>query len=300
MQNPYDILGVTKSATDTEIKKAYHKLARKLHPDVNPDKESAEKFKTVTKAYELLSDKEKRKRYDNGEIDENGNPTPFGFGAHDSNWGGFKNNYQSNGFNPEDLSSMFGGGFDFSSIFGGMGGFGGKRHQPQPEGRDITYNLSIPFDLAITGGETTITVANGKKLKIKIPAGIDNDPILRLKGQGESIMGGKTGDGLIKIKIQNSPLFTREGNNVLITLPLTLKEAVLGTKIALPTPSGAIMLKIPPYSSSEKTMRVKGKGVTNKGDLLVKLAIVLPSKENDELSSFINNWNEPVEKIRSF
>lgn len=309
MSNPYDLLGISKSATATEIKKAYHKLARAYHPDVNPDKSAAEKFKTITAAYELLSDPEKRKRYDNGEIDENGNPTPFGHGAYDG--GGFNGfgggfNGRTHHINPEDLASMFGGGrggFDFSDLFGGFGSaFKNSRdsYTQQQAGQDVTYNLSIPFDLAITGGETTVSLANGKKLKIKVPAGVTDDAILRLKGQGEIGMGRKNGDALIKIKVQNSSLFSREGDNVLLTLPISLKEAVLGAKITTPTPHGAVMLKIPPYPNTTSFMRIKGKGVKDKGDLLVKLSITLPTKEDKSLSHFIQAWDEPQQNIRSF
>lgn len=303
MANPYELLGISKSASATEIKKAYHKLARAYHPDVNPDKAAAEKFKTITAAYELLSDPEKRKRYDNGEIDENGNPTPFGFGTHDR--GGFNGfNRGTSGFNAEDIASMFGGrgGFDFSDIFGGFGGgFGnGFNQRTQQKGQDITYNLTIPFDLAITGGETTVSLENKKQLKIKVPAGVTDDAILRLKGQGGIGMGQKNGDALIKIKIQKSTLFEREGDNVLFTLPISLKEAVLGSKITTPTPYGAVSLKIPPYPDTEKVMRIKGKGVKGKGDLLIKLNIVLPKKEDDKLSSFIKNWDEKQTQIRNF
>ena len=310
MANPYDLLGVSKTATDAEIKKAYHKLARSLHPDVNPDKKAAEKFKAVSAAYELLSDKEKRKRFDEGIIDENGNPTPFGHGAYDgSGFNGFGGGqYRTQNINPEDLAAMFGGmggagGFNFSDLFGGMGGFnqrrsgfGGFGHQgyARPP-QDTSYELNVPFDMAVTGGETTVSLTNGKRIKIKIPAGVDNESTLRLKGQGQS-----GGDALVKIKVESSSLYVREGNNIKMTVPLTLKEAVLGTKVTIPTPSGAVALKIPPNSSSGKTLRLKGKGVTGKGDFLVQLAVVLPEKGNHELTDFVTGWSDPTPNPRSF
>ncbi len=317
MSNPYDLLGVSKSATSEEIKKAYRKLARTLHPDVNPDKQAAEKFKTVTAAYELLSDPDKKRRYDAGEIDENGNPTPFGAGAYDTSGGGFGGfggfgqgtRYKTQNINPEDLASMFGGGvggFDFSDIFSGLGGgFGqgrrGGHSYTRQAGRDVSYELPIAFDLSITGGETTVTLANGKRVKVKIPAGVTDEAVLRLKGQGEaSISGGGTGDALIKVKVQKSALYTREGDNILLTVPITLKEAVLGSKITIPTPSGAVMMKVPPYSSSGNVMRLKGKGVKDKGDLLVKFSISLPEKPDAALTQFVETWDSPVQKIRSF
>lgn len=313
--NPYELLGVSKSASADEVKKAYRKLARTLHPDVNPDKKAAEKFKAITAAYELLSDPEKRRRFDAGEIDGEGNPTPFGSGAYDRSGGGFGQGfsgfnaggtrYETHSINPEDLASMFGGGgFNFSDLFG-MGGAGRSQRgfrggYEASGGRDVSYELSIPFNLSITGGETTVQLANGKALKVKIPAGVQTDAVLRLKGQGELGYGNKAGDALIKIKVQSDPLYSRDGNNVIMILPITLKEAVLGTKLTIPTPSGSVIMKIPPYVSSGETLRLKGKGVTGKGDLLVKLNIILPKKPDTALSDFINNWSDPTSRPRSF
>ncbi|MDY6407518.1 MAG: DnaJ C-terminal domain-containing protein [Pseudomonadota bacterium] len=301
MANPYDLLGVSKTATDSEIKKAYHKLARTLHPDVNPDKKAAEKFKAVSAAYELLSDKEKRKQFDDGIIDENGNPTPFGFGRYDKSGFGGGNQYRTQNINPEDLASMFGGmgGFNFSDLFGGgMGGFqanhGGFGHGFS-RGQDVSYDLSVPFNMAVTGGETTVGLSNGKRIKIKIPAGITDEATLRLKGQGEN-----GGDALVKIKIQSSTLYTRDGNNIKMTVPLTLKEAVLGTKITIPTPSGSVAVKIPPFASSGKTLRLKGKGVLGKGDFLVQLSVVLPDKADKDLTDFMESWRDPTPNPRRF
>ncbi len=318
MSNLYDLLEVGKTASAADIKKAYHKIARKLHPDVNPDKQAAEKFKKVSSAYEILSDPEKRKRYDAGEIDDNGNPTPFGFGSYDRGGGaggysgfggqggfGGGTRYQTHNINPEDLASMFGGGggFNFADLFGmggmgsmgaGMGGSRSRRSQgfgADMGGQDVSYSLNIPFDLAITGGETTIALANGKNLKVKIPVGVQEDATLRLKGQGNPGYSGKPGDALITIKILNSPTFTREGNNVLTTVSVPLKTAILGGKITVPTPSGPIMMKVPPYTTSGKTMRAKGKGVPSKGDLLVKMNVALPDKPDAALTKFMETWN---------
>ena len=314
MANPYDLLGVSKNASAAEIKKAYHKLARSLHPDVNPDKKAAEKFKSVTAAYELLSDPDKRKRYDAGEIDGDGNPTPFGAGSYDRS--GFSGNthYSTHHINPEDLASMFGGGFGGFKTggFGGAGGFDfadlfgmGTSNRNQGPHRtydsgmhDVNYELSIPFDLSVTGGETTIALGNGKRLKVKIPAGVSTDSTLRLKGQGTSGINGQTGDALIKIKVENSPIFTRDGYHVNVTVPITLKEAVLGAKIPVPTPSGVVMMTIPAYTDSSKTLRLKGKGVKGKGDLLVTLQIVLPDKPDTALTSFMQSWHEPYQDLK--
>ena len=310
MANPYDLLGVSKTASDAEIKRAYHKLARTLHPDVNPDKKAAEKFKSVSAAYELLSDKEKRTRFDEGVIDENGNPTPFGAGAYDRSGfnsgfgGGGRTQYRTQNIRPEDLAAMFGGmggsGFNFADLFGGMGGFGGRqssgfRSGYERAGQDVSYELSVPFDLAVTGGETTVALGNGKRIKIKVPAGVADEATLRLKGQGQN-----GGDALIKIRIQTSPLYTREGNNIVMTVPITLKEAVLGARVTIPTPSGAVAMKVPPSSSSGKMLRLKGKGVAGKGDFLVRLSIVLPDRADKELTAFAENWRDPTPNPRKF
>lgn len=310
MANLYDMLGVSKNASDDEIKKAYRKLARSLHPDVNPDKKAQEKFKTVTAAYELLSNKDKRRRYDAGEIDEKGNPTPFGSGFYDrgSGAGGFgghtyrQGNTTYTNINPEDLASMFGGlgggGFNFADLFGGMGGMSGMqdrgRRSYQPQGQDVQYTLSIPFDLAITGGETTVRLATGKQVKVKVPAGVVDDAVLRLRGMGE--MGG---DALIKLKVGASSLYTRQGDDLEMNVPLTLKEAVLGTKIDIPTPSGEVAVKIPPMSGGDKTLRLKGKGVAGRGDLFLKLMIVLPGSDNN-LTRFVKDWDTVQKNPRSF
>lgn len=314
MASLYDLLGVSKTATAGEIKKAYHKLARSLHPDVNPDKTSAEKFKKVSAAYEILSDSDKRKRYDEGLIDENGNPTPFGASAYDN--AGFGGSYGGNGryqtynINPEDLAGMFGagmGGFNFSDLFGmgGMGTAGSSRRRTHTQnayggGQDVTYTLNVAFDLSVTGGETTVGLANGKNLKIKIPAGVTNESTLRLKGQGEAGYGGQKGDALINIKVQPSSLYTREGNNILLNVPITLKEAVQGAKITVPTPYGVVALTVPAYSSSGKTLRLKGRGVKDKGDLLVKLMIALPEHSNADLTAFVEKWDAKPLNPRKF
>ena len=308
MANLYDMLGVSKTASDAEIKKAYRNLARTLHPDVNPDKKAQEKFKAVTAAYELLSNKDKRRRYDAGEIDDKGNPTPFGSGFYDrgSGAGGFggrtyrQGNTTYTNINPEDLASMFGGmsggGFNFADLFGmgGMSGMGGGRRTYQPQGQDVQYNLSIPFNLSVTGGETTVRLANGKQVKVKVPAGVVDDAVLRLKGMGE--MGG---DALIKLKVNSSSVYTRQGDNLEMVVPITLKEAVLGTKIEIPTPSGDVMMKIPPMSSGDKILRLKGKGVAGRGDLFLKLSIILPDSDG-ELTRFVKNWDDTTRNPRKF
>lgn len=306
MSNPYELLGVSKTASAAEIKRAYHKLAKTMHPDVNPDKKAAETFKKISGAYELLSDPEKRKRYDAGEIDGDGNPTPFGAGAYD-HAGGFGANpfgggfsgrtqYRTQNINPEDFADMFGGmgggGFNFADLFG-MGGTSRRNPFDQVDmgTSNASYELSIPFDLAVKGGETQVRLSNGKNLKIKIPAGIADGATLRLKGQGPIGRTGRAGDALITIHITPNPLYKQEGNNLILTLPVSLTQAVLGAKIALPTPFENLTLTIPEFSSSGKTLRLKGKGLGGKGDLLVKISIQLP-RSNAELRDFVKKWGK--------
>ncbi|NCB49660.1 MAG: J domain-containing protein [Alphaproteobacteria bacterium] len=304
MSSPYQVLGVSSSSSKDEIKKAYRKLARKLHPDVNPNnKVAADKFRQVTEAYELLSNDEKRKAYDSGQIDEHGKPKA-GFGA---GFEGF-NQRGGQGFNPHGFSSTEGG-FDFSDIFSaftgggssrgfhnfsddGMGGFSSFRsRQTDIPGQNINYTLSVDFIDAALGSEKEIRLKTGKKGKIKIPTGTKEGAILRLKGQGENGTGrAPAGDALIKIHILPHPFFERKENDILLSLPISLKEAVLGEKILIPTLTSKVVLKIPPYSSSGKQLRLKGKGIptkSNPGDLIVKLEIVLEDKKDKALEELL-------------
>jgi|GEM_PF-1387394 len=309
MTNLYSVLGISKNATASEIKKAYHKIARTSHPDVaKNDPKAANKFKEATAAYEILSDATKRKQYDAGEIDEQGKPkAPFGFGGQ-----GFGNGFNPNGSH-QFYTNMNGGqgfgSFDFADIFGG-GGFsdifsqmrGGNRH-PRSEAeygeyagygkQNVSYQLTIPFILSATGGETSVRLNNGKNMKVKIPAGIHEGASLRLKGQGEN-----GGDALIKIHIEAHSLFTRDEDNIHLNLPITLKEAVLGAKVTIPTLTGKVALTIPPNTSSGKILRLAGKGVTGKGDLLVKIEIILPDEPDETLTEFIRNWKPKSQEIR--
>ncbi|MBE6449092.1 MAG: J domain-containing protein [Alphaproteobacteria bacterium] len=301
MSDLYQILGVSKSASAAEIKKAYHKLARTCHPDVTKnDPKAAEKFKEISSAYDILGDAQKRKQYDAGEIDEQGKPkAPFGFGG-GAGYGGnpFNGGYSyhdmggAGGFESFNFADLFSGGAGgFSDLFGNMRGGGARQHRPM--GQDVSYSLNIDFVLSITGGETSVRLSNGKQVKVKIPAGVLDGATLRLRGQGEN-----GGDALIKIHVSSHPYFKRNGNDVEMTLPITLKEAVLGAKITIPTLTGAVALTIPENSSSDKVLRLKGKGVPNKGDLLVRIQILLPEKTNADLENFVRNWNMPSQNPR--
>jgi DnaJ-class molecular chaperone len=297
----YQRLGVKRGASEAEIKKAYRNLAKQLHPDRNKDNPNAAKrFGEVTAAYDLLSDKDKRAQYDRGEIDEDGNPKmPFGasgFGGGARPGGGF-DGFQG-GFTGDtaDLSDLFEG------LFGGAtggrrggGGFGGFRQRaraPQ-KGADIAYRLTVPFVDAATLKPQRITLADGKTIDLKLPNGVEEGTKIRLAGKGEQGPGG-AGDGLVTVSIAGHPFYKRDGNDIRLALPVTLKEAVLGGKVKVPTPEGPVMLTIPKGSTSGKVLRLKGRGFTGKGgkrgDQLVALEIDLPS-DDSELQSFAEKWN---------
>lgn len=309
-KNLYDVLGISKNASDAEVKSAYRKLARQYHPDLNKnDKNAAEKFKEVSCAYEILGDKEKRKKYDNNEIDAEGKPTGFGAGF---GQGGFEGNpfgggtyrtYQHAGGNP------FGGGFDFSSLFGddimsqfggggARGGFGFGRPQ---KGQDVAYTMNVSFLDAALGVEKSIEL-NGKKIQVKIPAGTEDGQTLRLKGLGYAgAAGGMNGDALITVKVGTHPYFQMEGQNVLLDLPISVKEAVLGAKITVPTLSGKVKVTVPPYSSSGEKLRLKGKGITKgktTGDEIVTLKIMTPQKPDKALEKALSDITDTA--VRTF
>jgi len=314
-RDPYTVLGISKTAGEQEIKKAYRKLARQYHPDVNHgNRQAEEKFKEVTNAYNFLSDKEQRAKYDRGEIDADGRVKGFsggaggggygfgGFGA-DAGFDGFSGfsakSYRRSGmdggfdfFSSQDNSK--GGGFSgWSDFFDAFKGSRGKARTQKTDGANVTYTLNVPFVDAALGSVKEISLANGKKIKVKIPAGTDNNSTLRLKGEGMAgVGGGKTGDAMITVKVTPHPVFERVGNDISVKLSITLKEAVLGAKLPVPTLDGTAMVKIPP-NTSNTILRLRGKGVktsSGTGDLLVKVNIVLPSGYDGELEKFVKNW----------
>jgi DnaJ-class molecular chaperone len=298
----YQRLGVQRTASEAEIKKAYRSLAKQLHPDRNKDNPNAAKrFGEVTAAYDLLSDKDKRARYDRGEIDEDGNPKmPFGSGGFGGGGYGGPRPGQGGGFegfsgDTADLSDLFEG------LFGGAaggrrggGGFGGFRQRRAPQkGADIAYRLTVPFVDAATLAPQRIMLADGKTIDLKLPNGVEEGTRIRLAGKGEQGPDG-AGDGLVTISIQAHPFYRRDGNDIRLDLPVTLKEAVLGGKVKVPTPEGPVMLTIPKGSSSGKVLRLKGRGFTDKGgrrgDQLVSLEIDLPA-DDAELKAFAESWS---------
>lgn len=285
-KDPYSILGVARGASEAEIKSAYRKLAKQLHPDANKDNPKAsERFSEVTRAYDLLSDKAKRAQFDRGEIDADGNPAmPFGGGGFGGGGGG--NPFGGGGADFSDL---------FADLFGGRGGggpFGGQRSAP-PKGGNIAYRLAVQFIDAATLAPQRITLQGGSTIDLKLPAGVESGTQMRLPGKGQAGPGG-AGDAIVTIDIKPHPYFTRDGENIRLDLPVSLSEAVLGAKVKVPTVDGPVMLSVPPGTTSGKVMRLKGKGWSIKGggrgDQLVRLLVDLPA-DDAALKAFAESWN---------
>lgn len=293
--DPYTILGVPRSASEAELKSAYRKLAKKLHPDMNPGRKDIEtKFKEVTAAYDLLSDPDKRARFDRGEIDGQGQERGFSRGGYGSYGGGARSQSSrgpfgfTGGFNPEDI---------FAEFFGGggakRGAHQGQYHEPPERGGDVNYEITIPFTEACLGGTQRVTLAGGKTVDVNIPPGTESGHKLRLRGQG-AVGAGGTGDAIVEIKVAPHPHFTREGHTIHLEVPISLAEAALGGTIKVPTLGGTVALKIHKGANTGTIMRLKGKGVPRKGaeagDMLVKLKILLPDDGVGDLASAIEKW----------
>jgi DnaJ-class molecular chaperone len=295
----YTTLGVSRSASPDEIQKAYRKLARKYHPDMNPDDASAKKkFQEVQSAFEVLSDAEKRKRYDQF----GGDFESAGAGARPAGWRyTTSTGPQTYPFDVNDLNDLFGGGGGGGGAEGGgfadlfkqfSRGRGGPRNRQAAErGNDLKHELTIPFATAVLGGEAALTVQRHdgevENLRVKIPAGIDDGKKIRLRGQGEPGAGGApAGDILLTIRVSPHPYFRRTGNRLDVRVPVTLAEAVQGATIDVPTPHGTVSVKVPPNSSSGRKLRIKGQGVKPlnqpAGDLFAEIQIELPEKLTEE------------------
>jgi DnaJ-class molecular chaperone len=302
-QDYYQILGVSRTASQAEIQKAYRKLARKFHPDMNPeDKTAKDKFKKIQEAYDVLNDPQKREMYDR-----------YG-SAYESVGGGAGPRWQTSRGGPEGFQDI-----DFSQIFGqggGAGGFGGvedilrqfasgprpgRRPSPRTRGTDLEHELHIPFTTSITGGQAQLSVrrADGKTetISVKIPAGIEDGKKIRLRGQGEpSPAGGSAGDLLITVRVAEHPHFRRHGGDLELSVPVTLAEAALGAKIDVPTPQGEISLKVPPGTSSGMRLRLKGLGVAHAdgghGDLYAEIQIVIPDSLDEESLELVRRFDK--------
>ena len=300
MADPYSILGVPRGASEKDIKSAYRKLAKELHPDRNADNPQAtERFSEVTRAYDLLSDKDKRARFDRGEIDIDGNPAGFGGGGAGGGFGGGMGRDQR-GFRADGFEGMNEGidlGDIFDGLFGGRGGMGGggARRGPAPKGANVQYKLGVPLSDAAMLATQRITLSDGKTIDLKLPAGVEDGTQMRLAGKGEPGPGGN-GDAIVVIHLQPHAYFRREGDHLRLDLPISLDEAVHGAKIKVPTPEGAVMLTVAPGSSSGKTLRLRGKGFTRKdgsrGDQLVSLEVQLPAGDAD-LIQRLDGWRDP-------
>ena len=302
----YQQLGLKRGASEAEIKKAYRSLAKQLHPDRNKDNPKAsERFGKVTQAYDILSDKDRRAKYDRGEIDEDGNPRmPFGagFGGGGAGGGGGPRAGAGGagfeGFDAAgaaDLSDLFEGLFGSAMGGGRRGGFEGfgRRTRAPQKGADVAYRLKVPFIDAATLKAQRVTLSGGKTVDLKLPNGVDTGTKIRLAGQGQPGPAGN-GDAIVTIEVAAHPFFTRDGKDIRLNLPITLKEAVLGAKVKVPTPEGPVMLSVPKGASSGKVLRLKGRGFTDKagkrGDQLVTLSIDVPAGDAG-LEKFVADWD---------
>ncbi len=291
MKDPYDALGVSSSATASEIKSAFKKLARKLHPDLHPDDKEAEaRFKEVSAAYDLLKDKEKRRRYDAGEIDATGAERPQhqyyrDFAGQDS----FHQHAAQDGFASEEELEEF-----LAQAFGG--GRRGGRAEFRARGSDVSYVLPVSFMDAANGAKTAITLPDGKSLKVTIPEGAEDKQMLRLKGQGmPGYGGGEAGDAYVELKVGSHPFFQRKDNNIHLEVPVTLQEAILGGRISVPTINGPVNVTIPKGSNAGTKLRLKEKGILDRknkqrGHQYISLRIELPAEEEPELAAFLKDW----------
>jgi DnaJ-class molecular chaperone len=316
MRDPYEVLGVQKSARPDEIKKAFRRQAKKLHPDANKkDPRAAVKFAELNTAYELLGDEKKRKAFDAGEIDAEGKPRFHGFAGGGHPGFGGDSHFESFTWGPEGFrrsgGRSGGGGFGrfediLSEMMGGLGRAGaGARGGfdrfetadvgPAPQGHDVNASLTISLPEAAKGATKRVRLPTGKEVEVKIPAGLTDGQQIRLKGQGSAAPGRPAGDVLITVGIAPHPYFRPEGSNLRLDLPITLYEAVLGAKVRVPTLDGAVELAIPPGTGAGRTFRLKGKGMPIKGmagDLLVTARIVLPESQDPDLETLMRKWRE--------
>lgn len=303
--DPYKVLGVSRDASEKDVQRAFRTLAKKLHPDVNPnDEAAANRFKQVSQAYDIIGDAEKRAKFDRGEIDANGEPRHtyaggyHGYAGNGGAYGGARGAGPADDMGFSDI---------FSDLFGGRArGFpGGGPQQTHntyrtgpSRGADIRYTLEIDFLEAVRGARKRVTMPGGNALDLNVPEGVEDGKVLRLKGKGKpGNHGGAAGDALVEIKVRPSRSFERQGDDIRSELPISIDEAVLGAKIEVETISGTVNLTIPKGTSTDQTFRLRGKGVRNTttgktGDQLVMVKIVLPDEIDDGLAYFMSEWRQ--------
>ena len=297
MRDPYEVLGVAKDASAKDIKSAFRKLAKKYHPDQNPDDPRAkERFNAANQAYEIVGDEDKRRQYDRGEIDGDGKPRFAGFegaGAGGDPFGQYRQRGGAGNGNFEFRSGGFGGNNEdiFSEIFGqafGRGGQpgGGGSRGPAPKGADLNATMQVSIEEVVTAAKVEAVFPGGRRIAVKLPAYVDDGQTIRLKGQGDpSPHGGAPGDALVKIVYAPHGRYRVEGRDLHVDLPVTLADAVLGAKVAVETPAGKLAIALPPWSSSDKVLRLKGRGLPLKaggqGDLYVHARIMLDSTDHE-------------------
>lgn len=292
MDDPYKTLGIPKTASADEIRKAYRKLAKELHPDANPgNKQAEERFKAVSQAFKLLSDPEKRAEYDAA---ARAGFAGMGMGAGGPGAGGrgpfnFRQGRNRSGF--DDFGDIF------SDLFTEMGAGQQSRQAPPRKGKDVRHTLTIDFMEAAKGGKHRISLPGGRTLDVAVPPGAADGQVLRLRGQGEpSLAGGPAGDAYVEIKVAEHKYFSREGDDVRLELPVTMKEAALGAKVRVPTIDGPVDVQVPAGSSSGTLLRLRGRGFASakgkRGDQLVRLMVSLPASDK-ALVDFLETWNPP-------
>jgi DnaJ-class molecular chaperone len=317
MRDPYEVLGVPRTASQGDVKKAYRRLAKKLHPDANKnDTKAAVRFAELNSAYEILGEDDKRKAFDRGEIDAEGKPRFRGFEGFGGHPGaGGPGGFESFTWGPEGVRRSGGGagaggfgGIDeiLKNVFGGRAGRGPQQFDYDDfgagqRGQDVTVEVTITLAEAAKGGARRVHLPNGKEVEVKIPAGLADGQQIRLKGQGYPGAGAQgagahaAGDALITVNIAPHPHFKLEGNNLRVEVPITLYEAVLGGKVRVPTLEGAVELAIPPGTSAGRVFRLKGKGLPGKsghGDLYAAVRIVLPEGKDPELEELMRKWRD--------